>query len=177
MYHDLPVRVSQKNLCSQLSHVLHPFIGQCLWYDYSVLNVEVGLFPWPSHALSCFEGLFFILPTSVGNMHGQKAFLFFSLAVTAVFSYAPFSTLMWYYNGTPHNVTTVTVYKEVCPAWLDFDPELAAFLKNESADTTQYFVKLDYRCMNAIQWCEAHPEVQGKVSAKRKSLGVCQLRQ
>jgi hypothetical protein len=139
------------------------FTGQCLWYAYGLLDVSVELFPSPSYVPIFFEGLFFILPTSVGNMQGQKGFLFFTLVATAVFTYAPFSTLIWYYNGTPHNVTTYTVYKEVCPAWIDASPELSAFLKNESIDTTQYSVKMDLYCLKAKQWCEAHPEVQGKV--------------
>jgi hypothetical protein len=128
--------------------------------------LRLSCFRGPLTLVFCFEGLFFILPTSVGNMQGQKVFLFFSLVVTAVFTYLPFSTLVWYNRGIPHNVTTTTVYKTVCPAWVDEVPELAALMKNDSIDTTQSFVRLDYECMKPAQWCEAHPEVQGKVSAE-----------
>ena len=98
-------------------------------------------------------------------MPGQKSFLFFSLVVTAVLTYAPFSTLIWYEKGIPHNVTTTTLYKVVCPKWIEDDLTFQALAKNESVDITQYFVKLDSTCMKAVPWCEAHPELQGKVSA------------
>lgn len=80
-------------------------------------------------------GLFFILPTSMGNVHGRTLLLLLTLVVTAVFTYAPFSTLIWYRQGVPHHVNITHEHRVVCPAWLN-QSEMLEYA-DETMDTTQ----------------------------------------
>ncbi|CAB9503709.1 expressed unknown protein [Seminavis robusta] len=117
---------------------------------------------WIINAIFCgCYGVFFILPTSIGNVTGQKALLFLTLLVTASFTFAPFATLIWYEKGIPYNVTYDYDYRVICP--FDFNQtEAKLWMNDPTTDPTQNYLVLDSACHSAVEWCEEHPEVQGK---------------
>lgn len=107
-------------------------------------------------------GMFFILPTSMGNVASRKGLLAASLLITATLTFLPFSLLVIYEQGIPHNSTVTEDYRTICPGWVN----ASDFLEVE--DPTRYFMTFDAECMEAVDWCEYHQlEIQGKVSEKK----------
>lgn len=115
--------------------------------------------------------MFVLIPTSLGNVAGRKDFLFFTLIVTLAMTYVPFSTLIWYDKGTPHNVTYSHEYEVICPAWIS--REEAAPFNDPSEDFTQNYLTLDSSCTPIVEWCQNHPEMQGKVRHHLQFVAPC----
>jgi hypothetical protein len=92
--------------------------------------------------------------------------LYVTLIMTAIYTYAPFTTLIWYKQGVPHNARTEYEYRVICPDWLPTDniTELEA-LENKLQTSDfgdKIYIQLDRSCKSAVNWCKDHPEVQGK---------------
>ncbi|CAB9518024.1 expressed unknown protein [Seminavis robusta] len=128
---------------------------------------------WILTAIFCGTyGLVFILPTSVGNVYGQKGLQWFTLFATAFLAFAPFSTLIWYRRGIPHVIETFVDHRVICPAWVEApeNPDTVAEAVAQEVlatgkleeDETKGYLSLDPQCLPIVDWCEAHPEVQGK---------------
>ena len=109
-------------------------------------------------------GVFVIVPISVGNVAGKTPLLYFTLVITALFTYAPFSTLIWYRQGMPYTVEEDVRFEIICPNWIgNYSETVAAQQAIANApDGAQYYMKLDSSCHTADSWCESHPEIQGK---------------
>jgi hypothetical protein len=102
---------------------------------------------------------------SIGNVAGKKTpKLFFSLVVTALYTYAPFSTLIWYREGIPYTVEEDIHFEVICPAWIGDLNRTREVQKTVAEEPfgAQYYMKLDSKCHAADSWCEIHPEIQGK---------------
>jgi len=132
-------------------------------------------------------GVFFLVPTSIGNVAGKSSIIYFSLFATFAFTYAPFSALVSYRRGMNHHEIEVIEYKTVCPALFD-DKTLSLvkdpygfFLSNPDGlsetelqaqldDMEEYYaelavqmtVDLPYDCLPKVEWCKASKEVQGR---------------
>ena len=100
----------------------------------------------------------------MGNVASRKGLLAASLLITATLTFLPFSVLVIYKQGIPHNSTVIEDYRTICPGWFN-ESEFA-----EVEDPTRYFMTFDAECMEAVEWCEYHHlEIHGKVSKKKKS--------
>ena len=91
--------------------------------------------------------------------------LYVTLFVTAAYTYAPFSTLIWYREGVPHNSVTEHEYEVVCPDWLGDNLTEIRRVQSKVIDSeygAQYYMQLDKSCNTAVNWCNDHPEIQGK---------------
>ena len=85
-------------------------------YGCQIGNKVVG---WIITAVFCgLYGMFFVIPTSIGNVQGKTYRIYISLVVTAIYAYAPFVTLILYKQGVPHNAVVHHEYEIVCPGIL-----------------------------------------------------------
>lgn len=83
-----------------------------------------------------------------------------------------------YHKGIPHKTKYHPNYHNICPDWISkeevtfleqfeagtLEDDFMKTLEDDTFDLSQYFMSFDSSCQPAVQWCESHVEVQGKVS-------------
>lgn len=63
----------------------------------------------------------------------------------------------------PCNYTAEYEYRTICPGSQVFTEDATAIIQNISEDLgAQLTLSLDFDCKRAVDWCEAHPETQGR---------------
>lgn len=92
--------------------------------------------------------------------------IYVTLFMTALYTYAPFTTLVWYKQGAPHNTVTEHDYRVICPGWMPTENLTALREIQDNLEASELgdkiYLRLDRHCKSATNWCIDHPEVQGK---------------
>lgn len=131
---------------------IFPFVWICNLMTYEITLPNIDIYR--------VYGLFFLLPTSAGNVPGQKGWLLFSILVTGTFCFAPFAGLMIYNEGIPHDNISTNKHSIICPgdAFTLLNPNVSMFdLLPDGAS-----LKMDDQCKRLRDWCSDHKEAQGK---------------